>query len=62
MSVLTERKIDAHCHVLDPARFPYGPDVAYRPAGQEMGDAERAKIMGGNLMRYYGEGFNPQLP
>ena len=31
-------KIDAHCHVLDPARFPYAPDVAYRPAGQEMGD------------------------
>jgi predicted TIM-barrel fold metal-dependent hydrolase len=32
-------KIDAHCHVLDPVRFPYSPDVAYRPAGQEMGDA-----------------------
>ncbi len=32
-------KIDAHCHVLDPLRFPYSPDVAYRPAGQEMGDA-----------------------
>jgi predicted TIM-barrel fold metal-dependent hydrolase len=43
MSVLTERKIDAHCHVLDPARFPYGPDVAYRPAGQEMGDAQYFK-------------------
>ena len=40
MSVLTERKIDAHCHVLDPVRFPYGKDVAYRPAGQEMGDAQ----------------------
>ncbi len=31
-------KIDTHCHVLDPARFPYAPDVAYRPAGQEMGE------------------------
>jgi predicted TIM-barrel fold metal-dependent hydrolase len=31
-------KIDAHCHVLDPARFPYSPDVAYRPAGQEQGE------------------------
>jgi predicted TIM-barrel fold metal-dependent hydrolase len=31
-------KIDVHCHVLDPARFPYAPDVAYRPAGQEMGE------------------------
>ena len=39
MSILTERKIDSHCHVLDPVRFPYAPDVAYRPAGQEMGDA-----------------------
>ena len=32
-------KIDSHCHVLDPQRFAYAPDVAYRPAGQEMGDA-----------------------
>jgi predicted TIM-barrel fold metal-dependent hydrolase len=32
-------KIDAHCHVLDPARFPYSPNVAYHPAGQEMGHA-----------------------
>lgn len=39
MSVLTEPKIDAHCHVLEPSRFPYGEAVAYRPAGQEMGSA-----------------------
>jgi predicted TIM-barrel fold metal-dependent hydrolase len=31
-------KIDTHCHILDPSRFPYSPDVAYRPAGQEMGE------------------------
>lgn len=37
MSVFDEPKIDTHCHVLDPARFPYAPDVAYRPAGQEQG-------------------------
>lgn len=37
MSLFDEPKIDSHCHVLDPARFPYAPDVAYRPAGQEMG-------------------------
>ena len=37
MNVFDEPKIDAHCHVLDPARFPYAPDVAYRPAGQEQG-------------------------
>jgi predicted TIM-barrel fold metal-dependent hydrolase len=37
VSVFDEPKIDTHCHVLDPARFPYAPDVAYRPAGQEAG-------------------------
>ena len=37
MSVFDETKIDAHCHVIDPARFAYAPDVNYRPAGQEVG-------------------------
>jgi len=37
VSVFGEPKIDAHCHVLDPARFPYAADLAYRPAGQEIG-------------------------
>ena len=37
MSIFDEPKIDCHCHVLDPARFPYADDVAYRPAGQEIG-------------------------
>jgi predicted TIM-barrel fold metal-dependent hydrolase len=36
--LLSLPKIDTHCHVLDPARFPYAADVAYRPAGQEMGE------------------------
>jgi predicted TIM-barrel fold metal-dependent hydrolase len=36
MSVFDEPKIDCHGHVLDPARFPYAPDVTYRPAGQEL--------------------------
>ena len=36
-----EPKIDTHCHVLDPARFPYAPDVAYRPAGQEVAPLEQ---------------------
>ena len=40
MSIFTEPKIDSHCHVLDPARFPYNPQVAYHPAGQEMGNAD----------------------
>jgi predicted TIM-barrel fold metal-dependent hydrolase len=33
-------KIDCHCHILDPARFAYGADVPYRPAGQETGSAD----------------------
>lgn len=40
MNALTEPRIDAHCHVFDPAKFPYNPDAAYHPAGQEMGNAE----------------------
>ncbi len=40
MFVLTEPKIDAHCHVLEPSRFPYGEHIAYHPAGQEMGSAK----------------------
>jgi predicted TIM-barrel fold metal-dependent hydrolase len=41
MSVFDEPKVDTHCHVLDPARFAYAPDVAYRPAGQEIGPLEQ---------------------
>ncbi len=37
MSIFSAPKIDSHCHILDPARFPYATDVAYRPAGQEIG-------------------------
>lgn len=40
MSIFDEPKIDTHCHVLDPERFPYFPGVAYQPAGQEMGGAK----------------------
>jgi predicted TIM-barrel fold metal-dependent hydrolase len=39
MTIFDEPKIDAHCHVLDPARFPYAENVIYRPAGQELGTA-----------------------
>ena len=41
MSVFDEPKVDCHCHVLDPAHFPYAPDVAYRPAGQEVAPLEQ---------------------
>lgn len=37
MAVFDEPKVDCHCHVLDPARFAYAPDVAYRPTGAEIG-------------------------
>jgi predicted TIM-barrel fold metal-dependent hydrolase len=41
LHLFDEPKIDTHCHLLDPARFPYAPDVAYRPAGQEMGTLDQ---------------------
>jgi predicted TIM-barrel fold metal-dependent hydrolase len=41
MTVFDEPKIDTHCHVLDPARFPYAPGVAYRPSGQEIAPLEQ---------------------
>ena len=40
MSIFDARKIDCHCHVLDPAAFPYASDVSYRPSGQETGSAD----------------------
>jgi predicted TIM-barrel fold metal-dependent hydrolase len=39
MNIYDEPKIDCHNHVIDPARFPYAADTAYRPAGQEIGSA-----------------------
>lgn len=39
MNIFDLPKIDGHCHVLDPARFPYAEDSAYSPAGQEVGTA-----------------------
>ena len=39
MSIFDLPKIDGHCHVLDPQRFPYPAEVAYHPQGQEVGTA-----------------------
>lgn len=36
MSIFDEAKIDSHCHILDPVRFPYQPETRYRPSGQEI--------------------------
>ena len=44
-SIYAEPKIDCHCHVLDPAHFPYGEDTFYRPAGQESGTARQLAQM-----------------
>jgi predicted TIM-barrel fold metal-dependent hydrolase len=33
-------KIDCHCHVVDPERFPYRADTGYRPSGQEIAPYE----------------------
>lgn len=37
MPALDERKVDSHCHVLDPQRHPYLPGVRYAPTAQEIG-------------------------
>jgi predicted TIM-barrel fold metal-dependent hydrolase len=39
MSIFDEPKIDCHCHILDPLRFPYSVDTPFRPSGQEIATA-----------------------
>jgi predicted TIM-barrel fold metal-dependent hydrolase len=34
-------RVDCHVHIFDPARFPFQPDTAYRPSGQELATAEQ---------------------
>lgn len=36
MSIFTQPKIDGHCHVIDPTRFPFRADTSYQPSGQEV--------------------------
>jgi predicted TIM-barrel fold metal-dependent hydrolase len=50
VNIFSEPKIDCHAHVLDPARFPYGKDIAYKPAGQEIGTAGQLR----EVMTTYG--------
>jgi len=71
MSILDEPKIDCHCHVLDPARFPYDPNTKYRPSGQEVAPVDNlmrvmelhgvrhALVVGTNSA--YGENLSPVL-
>ncbi|SEB14867.1 amidohydrolase [Variovorax sp. YR216] len=37
--IFGQPKIDCHCHVFDPDRFPYSADAAYHPSGGETGTA-----------------------
>jgi predicted TIM-barrel fold metal-dependent hydrolase len=50
MSIFDEPKIDCHTHVFDPAHFPYGKDIAYKPSGQEIGTAAQFR----QVMKTYG--------
>jgi predicted TIM-barrel fold metal-dependent hydrolase len=50
LDIFSEPKVDTHCHLLDPARFAYSADVAYRPQGQETGDQESLQ----SVMTCYG--------
>ena len=50
MHIFDEPKIDCHAHVLDPVKFPYGRDIAYKPAGQEIGTT--AQLI--QVMKTYG--------
>jgi predicted TIM-barrel fold metal-dependent hydrolase len=50
MNIFDEPKIDCHVHVIDPANFPYNKDVAYKPAGQEIGTPAQF----GQVMTSYG--------
>jgi predicted TIM-barrel fold metal-dependent hydrolase len=50
VNVIAEPKIDCHMHVLDPARFPYNPEVAYKPSGQEIGTPAQYDA----VMAFYG--------
>jgi len=45
MTIYDEPKVDCHCHVFDPARFPYGANTFYRPAGQEIATASQLRHM-----------------
>ncbi len=50
MNIFHEPKIDTHCHVLDPARFPYAPDAHYHPVGQEVAPLDQYR----QVMAAYG--------
>ncbi len=38
-----EPRIDCHCHVIDPARFPFENETIYRPSGPEIAPVENLR-------------------
>lgn len=50
MNIFDRPKIDGHCHVLNPKRFPYPAEIPYHPQGQEIGSSDYYKY----LMDAYG--------
>lgn len=50
LSIITQPKIDCHCHVFDPAAYPYVASATYRPTGGETGSAAYLQ----QLMQAYG--------
>jgi predicted TIM-barrel fold metal-dependent hydrolase len=71
MSKFSQPKIDCHCHVIDPARFPYDPGTPYRPSGQEIAPVDHfMRMMDIHEVRHallvgtnsgYGEDLGPVL-
>jgi predicted TIM-barrel fold metal-dependent hydrolase len=71
MSELHPPAIDCHCHVIDPARFPYRLDTPYQPAGQEIAPVDHLiRMLDLNGVRHalivgtnsgYGEDSSPVL-
>ena len=53
MSIFSEPKVDCHAHVFDPVNFPYGKDIEYKPAGQELGTPGQYA----QVMETYGVGY-----
>jgi predicted TIM-barrel fold metal-dependent hydrolase len=71
VSIFAQPKIDCHCHVIDPVRFPYQAHTRYRPSGQEVAPVDHfIRVMGVYGVRYgllvgtnsgYGEDLSPVL-
>jgi predicted TIM-barrel fold metal-dependent hydrolase len=71
MSPLHQPAIDCHCHVIDPARFPYRSDTPYQPVGHEIAPVDHLiRMLDLNGVRHalivgtnsgYGEDSSPVL-